>query len=622
MLAALAWPSRIRPSAWADRHRILQRHTSADPGRWRTSRVPYAAEWMDSVADPHTTSIAIVKSTQVGGSESLLNMLGYLIAEDPGPMLWVMPSREDAEQFCDVRVKPMVADMPVLRDQLGDDRSDQKMRMLRFRRCNLLFRTARVAGDLSQMAIRYLFGDEVDQWPASVGGEGSPWKVARERLRTYKTRAKSVMTSTPTVPEGLINQEFLAGDQRRFHLRCHRCDQWIVLEWQQVKWDPAIEAPELMRRTPAAAWYECQKCGVRWDDAQRLDALAGGRWVPKSWDPIDWFRRAGEDRTARRSYHLWAAYSPWLTWCALVGEYLEASQSDNADDMRVFENKWLARVWKNTARLVPDDWLAGCRRPYRMGEVPDGVHWITAGVDTQNHYLPYSIRGWGPDGRNWLLEHGRADTFAELEDVIFRRDWSGGNPARSHLGVQIVVIDSRWREGECVDFARRWGPDLVKLSKASTFKDQRTYTLSRLDRHPVTGQLLKTSLQQVGLNTNLVKGRLAAAIDRGNEGDQAGAFAIYDDVDDRYLHEMTCEEQVVEDGKHGKVLQWVRREGRRANHYWDTEVLNFAASIISRIDAVRETFARQAREAAAAPEARPQRPRDEERGSFGLWRPT
>ena len=40
-------PERPIPvSEWADRHRILP-PTAAEPGRWRTSRVPYLREEMD-----------------------------------------------------------------------------------------------------------------------------------------------------------------------------------------------------------------------------------------------------------------------------------------------------------------------------------------------------------------------------------------------------------------------------------------------------------------------------------------------------------------------------------------------------------------------------------------------
>ena len=50
--ASLRPPRQLTVSAWADRERYLSPESSAEPGRWRTSRVPYLKEIMDAVTDP------------------------------------------------------------------------------------------------------------------------------------------------------------------------------------------------------------------------------------------------------------------------------------------------------------------------------------------------------------------------------------------------------------------------------------------------------------------------------------------------------------------------------------------------------------------------------------------
>ena len=81
-----AFTAAIRPdpaltiSQWSDRYRILSRVSAGEPGRWRTSRTPFLREIMDclSPSSPHSR-VVFMKPAQIGGSEVLLNMLGYII---------------------------------------------------------------------------------------------------------------------------------------------------------------------------------------------------------------------------------------------------------------------------------------------------------------------------------------------------------------------------------------------------------------------------------------------------------------------------------------------------------------------------------------------------------------
>ena len=41
---------RYTVSEWADKHRYLSSEASAEPGQWRTSRVPYMKEIMDAMS--------------------------------------------------------------------------------------------------------------------------------------------------------------------------------------------------------------------------------------------------------------------------------------------------------------------------------------------------------------------------------------------------------------------------------------------------------------------------------------------------------------------------------------------------------------------------------------------
>jgi len=80
-------PEDLTVSEWTDKNRVLDPITSAEPGMFRTDRTPYMRGVMDAFADPFVSDITIMSSTQVGKTESMNNMLGYLIDQDPGPTL-------------------------------------------------------------------------------------------------------------------------------------------------------------------------------------------------------------------------------------------------------------------------------------------------------------------------------------------------------------------------------------------------------------------------------------------------------------------------------------------------------------------------------------------------------
>jgi phage terminase large subunit GpA-like protein len=113
----------LRVSEWADAHRILPT-TSAEPGKWRTARVPYLAAIMDGLSTGSPWErVVVVKSAQAGGTEVGLNWLGYIVHHAPGIALMVMPSLDMARRNTRTRIDPMIGDMPVLRERISAPRS-------------------------------------------------------------------------------------------------------------------------------------------------------------------------------------------------------------------------------------------------------------------------------------------------------------------------------------------------------------------------------------------------------------------------------------------------------------------------------------------------------------------
>lgn len=105
-------PPRLTLSEWADTYRRLSPESSAEPGQWRTARTPYLKEIMDSIGT--CERVVFIKSSQVGGTELINNLVGYYIHQDPAPILSINPTLEMAETWSKDRLMPMLRDSPAL----------------------------------------------------------------------------------------------------------------------------------------------------------------------------------------------------------------------------------------------------------------------------------------------------------------------------------------------------------------------------------------------------------------------------------------------------------------------------------------------------------------------------
>ncbi len=72
-------PENLTVTEWAECKRYLSTEASAEPGLWRTDRTPYLRAIMDAFTDPKVRHIVLVAASQVGKTELINNIIGYII---------------------------------------------------------------------------------------------------------------------------------------------------------------------------------------------------------------------------------------------------------------------------------------------------------------------------------------------------------------------------------------------------------------------------------------------------------------------------------------------------------------------------------------------------------------
>ena len=415
-LNAMRPPENLTVSQWADKNRRLSSESSAEVGKWRTSRTPYMLEILDSFTDPKVEHIVVVAASQVGKSEALNNMIGYVIEQDPGPILLVEPTVENAKAYSKERIAPMIRETKCLRRIVSAPKSrDSSNTVLQkaFPGGMLTLTGSTEAQALCSRPIRYLFGDERDRWAASAGSEGDPWGLAKARTRTFYNR-KMVEVSTPTVKgASKIAESYELGTMERWHTQCPHCGEYSEIVFDHIHFDHTSSGEgDKKIFTIKNIWYGCPVCGGVSDEN-----------TMKS-QPSKWVAEAPEAKELHktRSFWLTAWVSPWATWHSIILQLLQAGH-DSAK-LQVVYNTLFGQLWENRGDLESEDDLLMRREEYDA-ELPDGVLVLTCGVDTQDDRLEYEVVGYGHFGESWGIKAGvlmgkpdTEDVWQQLDDVL------------------------------------------------------------------------------------------------------------------------------------------------------------------------------------------------------------
>lgn len=543
-LKILKPPENLTVSQWADKYRILDAKTSAEPGPWRTARTPYLQGIMDAFNDPEIEEIIFVKPTQVGGTESLQNIVGYIIAQDPSPTLIVYPTLELAEYTSKNRIQPMINLCPILLEKYQDKES--KILELQFEGMYIVLSGANSPASLASRPIRYLLMDEVDKYPASSGKEADPRSLARERTKTFAHNKKIFQTSTPTRKNGPIWQEWEnADDQRRYYVPCPHCGHYQTLRFKQIKWSESAKTPE---EAQATAYYECEQCHGIITDGHKPGMLRAGRWESE--------KKAGTRKTA---FHLNALYSPWVRFGDVAYEFMRSK--DIPELLMNFVNSWLAEPWEQTEAKMNADLVLERQSEYEEGIVPDGTLLITAGVDVQKDHFYYTIRAWGASMTSWNIAHGVADTWDEIEYIM-------NLPYKDRQGniyqVNLCAIDSGDRTDEVYEFCainQEWAVP-VKGSSSPLLSRYRISTIDKVGSKAYGMRLYIVDSHQY-------KDMIAGRIRRPNG---PGSWMVYKGCDREYAEQICAEEKVIERRNGREIEVWKPKSSHIANHYLDAEV--------------------------------------------------
>lgn len=559
---ALKPPVELTVSQWAEKYRILD-NTSAFPGRWNNSITPYLVGIMDEYCNPYTRKIIFVKPTQVGGTEALLNIIGWSLTQDPGTMILVLPSDELGKAAAENRIQPMVDRCPGL-SQLYIARKSRKLEK-HFNGATLYIRSAGSGKKLASIAAPKIMLDESDKFPkADKDEKASPFKLIEERTKTFPLTKKIYDNCTPTLQNGHIWTEKENADvERHYVVPCPHCQVEIELRFQNIMWPnrknklTGVELTDAERADQAL--YYCQECGEAIEDMHKPLMLRKGRW-------IDVARRIGQNQIPRKiAFWLNTLYSPFVTWTDIAREWL-GSQEDKFE-LRNFYNSWLAEAWVDTDVETDADMVMSRQSDEPVLVVPEWAELLTGGVDVQESCVYWTIRAWGPYLTSQNIAHGQALSLESIEPIM---NQSYQKENGEVFLVNLCCVDSGDRTDDVYEFClnnNEWAIP-VKGSSTQMLTHFKISTINKTDSKAY-GQRL------VIVDTEKYKDAIASRMRRENG---TGSWMVYNGCDLDYAEQVTAERKATEIRGGKEVSKWEPKKSHGDNHYLDTEVYCFVAA--------------------------------------------
>ena len=424
-MAMLTPPPRLALSEWIEGHLHLPEDVSSMPGRVRLW--PYQHGIADAIGNPEVERVTVVKPVRVGFTSLLTGALASFVANDPSPVLVLLPTAADCRDYMVSDIEPIFAATPTVRSLLAADMGDEDRNTLLSRRFpggTLKIVAAKAPRNLRRHNVRILMIDEADAM--ETGAEGSPIKLAERRTLSFSNR-KIILGSTPILEEtSHVLRAYADSDQRVFEVPCASCGAFHEINWQHIEWEEG---------RPETAAYRCPSCQDLIEERYKPGMVEQGRW-----------RAMRPEVKGHAGFRLNALVSGLsnASWGKLAAEFVVAK--DDPAQLQTFVNTLLAQGWRETTDDLDETALQSRCEPFDLNRIPPEVLALTAGVDVQDDRLEITVAGWGREQDMLILGHqiiwGSPDddgTWRQLEDLLQQRF---KHPHGGSLKIDAAAVDS------------------------------------------------------------------------------------------------------------------------------------------------------------------------------------
>jgi hypothetical protein len=549
------------------------------PGRFRSDNSPWVREVMEAIVDPRVRLVSILASIQSSKTTAPELTLCYIIANLPGPTLWLDQTDEDAKDQSESRLQKLFDECPPVRAVFPRNRHKKRNTTIHFANgMTLWVLGAHNKTNLQRRSIRWLIGDETWRWPAGHMAE------AEARVTAFGWLGKCVFLSQGGEEDDDTHRKFETTDMREWTFACPSCGHRQPYRWENVEWSKDCKDAQEQydfQKVRATTVLRCEHCQheITDSDENRRRLNAHGRFVPQN-------PNAAKENVG---FH-WNSLAS-MSWGKLAELYLRAKMAARKGDtslLQQFYQKRLALPWRE---WVEDYKLEITRSGYSLGEAWDDE----AAVDRQGRIVPpphehplaliplriltvdcqmdhffIVVRSWSVDGSSRLIWCERVLTWEDVDQV----------QARFSIHPSLVFIDAGNATYEVYRQCAERGWVALIGDRRATFvhKQKGGKVIQRFysPRRRVVLSHQRACFVHYWSNLN-IKDTLAR-LRRNQDPSQGATWEVPDDVPEDYLAQMESEQRIKEKNA------WIWKQiGSRPNHYWDCEAMQAAAATMLKI---------------------------------------
>lgn len=621
--------SDIKPSDWAEKHRYMDSSVSPYPGKFSYDITPYAREIVDCLAPDHPSKkIAVMKGAQIGFSSGVIESgIGWIIDNKPGNII-LLTGHADLSEEAILKVDQMIDSCgirylihPNVQRRRGTKTGDTNTKK-EFPGGSLIAGSSGNHKLLRQRSVMYGFIDDFDAAKQSTKESGSTTKMIEQRFAANYAKMKLFYISTPELKAtSNIEPEFLKGDQRRYHVPCPCCGEYIPLFWTvdiegsegKEKGGITWKVDDKQKIIRKSVGYICQKCGGFFDDRNKYEMNLSGLWVPT----------AEPSEPNYYSYHISSLYAPpgMYNWAYYVGQYLEANppNSNQVEHLqKTFVNLCLGETFEPKGEAIKANQLQKNIRNYEIGSMPnklsleDGngeIVLLTCAADlngvVDDARIDYEVVAWTETGTSYSVSHGSIGTFVPRERAMkYKADRPRFTYEFNKENSVWPLFDQVLSTEYCTDTGRRMKVMITGLDcghytqYAYYYIDHSNFHIvgvkgkdeDKYIRFGVDIPCFKPARERANLyllEVNQIKDQLADRInlkwDKGMDPKQPAGYLNFPTPSgglylfDNFFSHYESEHRVTE-LKEGKSIasKWVKKTSTSQNHLFDCHVYNMA----------------------------------------------
>lgn len=444
----------------------------------------------------------LLKDTQGGASTHAFWSVAWMLAWDPGNIIFITKGRDSAKNAGQDRMDHIFEKIPQLGRGKNDGIPDSTAMVRRFPGGALFLGGCDSATTLIGQPASRIVLDEIKEHPFIDGkstidlgrmrikmdGAGKLFAFSTAGDAVEYTENKRTGKQIPiATPESTPHLEYLTGTMEECRVPCPHCGHYQALEFERLKFGHCKEKlqdgepPAWNRqRVVSETWYQCANpdCTDRNEDGtvrgrieerHKWDMIQAHQWLPTNQNPHPGRRSA----SISVLYNLAAPQTS--SWGHTALAFLDAHEKGTQEAMKAFHTDWLGKPWTpqritgaSMARIL--SLMGGYRAYHHDGRTPTGqIPWTTAEtwfvgglVDVQSDHAKWVIKAFARDGRAAVLQWGICQFVENLpEDVFLGREFVGKGEPEGPDGLIFPVIAvfmdvNGTRRSELYQWLRKW----------------------------------------------------------------------------------------------------------------------------------------------------------------------